>query len=52
MILELESSNPKGALQLRRWRRSRAVLEREGRQGSATGKVLTERKAEIFITFV
>jgi hypothetical protein len=41
MILELESSNPRGALQLRRWWRSRCVLEREGRQG---GKEMLQEK--------
>jgi len=51
MILEFKSSNPRGLLQLRRWRRSWCVLERGGRQGGATGKVLTKEKAEIFITF-
>ena len=48
MILELESSNPRGAFQLRRRRRSRCVLGRERRHGDATGKVLMKRKAEIY----
>ena len=52
MILGLESSNPRGALCLQKWWQSRCALERKRRQGSATGKVLTEKKAEIFITLV
>ena len=37
-VLELESSNPRGALRLRGWRQSRFVLELKRRQGDAMGK--------------
>ena len=38
VVLELESLNPRGMHQLRRWRQSRFVLELKRRRGGATGK--------------
>ena len=35
-----------------KWRQSRCVLEKKGKQGDATGELLTKERGEIFIVFV